>query len=156
MKITVIAIGKRMPDWVNQGFFEYANRLPKQFALELIEIPLQKRSKQSDLTRVIQHEGEQMLQAIPTGNTVIALDVLGKSFDTQSLSAKLGAFRDQAMDITLLIGGPEGLAPACLSRADVKWSLSQLTLPHPLVRVLLAEQLYRAWTLLIGHPYHRD
>lgn len=156
MKITIIAVGKRMPDWVNTGFFEYANRLPKQFAIELIEIPLQKRSKQTDLARAMQMEGEQMQQAIPNGNKVIALDVLGKSFNTPSLSAKLGAFRDQAVDITLLIGGPEGLSPACLERADLKWSLSQLTLPHPMVRVLLAEQLYRAWTLLIGHPYHRD
>lgn len=145
-----------MPNWVNEAYQEYANRFPKQFSLDLIEIPLRKRTKNADISRHMAEEGELMLKAIPAGNKVITLEVDGQSLNTPALSAKLQRFQDTACDISLLIGGPEGLAPACLARADARWSLSALTLPHPLVRVILAEQLYRAWTLMIGHPYHRE
>lgn len=159
MRIKLIAVGKSMPDWVNTGFQEYAKRLRSSITLELIEIPLAKRSKNADIARLMAREGEQMLQAVNSRHgspeTVIALDVQGKQWDTETLSTQLGKWRELSQDIALLIGGPEGLAPACLEKASMRWSLSALTLPHPLVRIVVAEQLYRAWSILSGHPYHR-
>ena len=155
MKINLVAVGKRMPAWVTDAYQEYAKRMPKQYALHLIEIPLGKRTKQSELQKLIRVESRAMLSAIPNNSYVIALDVLGMSLSTENLSEQLQRFSLAGQDITLLIGGPEGLTDECLERANARWSLSKLTLPHPLVRVLLAEQLYRAYTLLTGHPYHR-
>lgn len=155
MIITLIAIGKRMPDWVEAGFAEYRKRLPSDYRLHLVEIAAGKRGKNTDIARVLQAEGQSMLAAVPLNNTVIALDRLGHDWNTQQLSGKLRDWHDSAQDISLLIGGPEGLDDACLTRADLTWSLSPLTFPHPIVRVILAEQLYRAWSLTTGHPYHR-
>lgn len=155
MKIRLIAVGTKMPAWVEEGYTDYAKRLSADVVLELIEIPAGKRGKNADLARITEKEGEAMLAAIPQGDHVVALDVLGKSFGTEQLAGTLENWLPQGRNISLLIGGPEGLAPAALARAAEKWSLSKLTLPHPLVRVLVAEQLYRAWTLLKGHPYHR-
>lgn len=155
MKIRLIAIGTKMPGWVEEGYAEYAKRINGDITLELIEIPAGKRGKNADIARITDKEGEAMLAAIPAGDRVVALDVLGKSFATEQLSQTLAGWLPEGRHISLLIGGPEGLAPAALARAHEKWSLSRLTLPHPLVRVLLAEQLYRAWSLLKGHPYHR-
>lgn len=144
-----------MPKWVTEGYDEYAKRLPKDFALEVVELPMAQRSKNSDIAKAIRKEGDAMLAAIPPGDRVIALEVLGKAWSTHDLAAQTEQWRMEGHNVTLLIGGPDGLDPRCSNRADQKWSLSNLTLPHPLVRVLLAEQIYRAWTLMNNHPYHR-
>ncbi len=144
-----------MPAWVNEGYNEYAKRLPADFQLELIELPLGHRGKNADLARVKKQEGDQMLAAIPKGDRVIALEVLGKNWSTEKLALQVEEWRMDGRNISLLIGGPDGLDSRCSAMADQKWSLSALTLPHPLVRVMLAEQLYRAWTVIQGHPYHK-
>lgn len=155
MKIRLIAVGTKMPDWINTGFDDYAKRLTDDVRLELVEIPAGKRGKNADIARLTDKEGEAQLAAIGAQDLVIALEVGGKPLSTEDLSQNLGRWLQEGRNISLLIGGPEGLAPAARARADVQWSLSRLTLPHPMVRVLLAEQIYRAWTLLKGHPYHR-
>lgn len=156
MEMVLIAIGGKQPVWVNQGYAEYAKRLPRNCALRLVEIPLPKRPKNADPTPFIAREGEKMLAAIPAGARVVALDERGKAWSSRELSARLEDWMQDGRDVALLIGGPDGLAPACKARADEVWSLSPLTLPHGLARILVAEQLYRAWTLVSGHPYHRD
>ncbi len=155
MRIHLIAAGGRMPGWVQDGFKEYAKRLPKECALYLKEIPLHRRSKEGDTSRQIEAEGSQMTAAIPQHSYVIALDQGGQQWSTEELAQHLARWLHHGQDLALLIGGPEGLAPVCLERAAIRWSLSRLTFPHPLVRVIVAEQLYRAWSLLQGHPYHR-
>lgn len=155
MKINLIAVGKRMPDWIDAGYQEYAKRLKHPWQLTLTEIPLQTRHKSSDLTKLIQQEGSQMLQAITPKSRVITLTIDGELWDTPGLAQRLQNWHDQGMELSLLVGGPDGLAPECLQRAQGCWSLSRLTLPHPLVRVIIAEQLYRAWSILLSHPYHR-
>lgn len=155
MNIYLIAVGNRMPRWVEEGYHAYAKRLPSECALKLIEVAPGRRSKGADIARAIRGEGERMLKAIPRRCRVVTLEVEGKPWSTEQLSLKLGSWLADGPDIALLVGGPEGLADSCQQRADLRWSLSPLTLPHPLVRVLLAEQLYRAWSLLNNHPYHR-
>ncbi len=155
MRIYLIAVGTRMPAWVTQGFEEYARRLPADCALQLVEIAAGKRGKNADIARITRDEGERTLAAIPKGARVVALDVKGRSWSTGQLSQQLDGWRHKGRDIALLVGGPEGLAAECLARAEQCWSLSPLTLPHPLVRIVVAEQLYRAWSILNGHPYHR-
>ena len=144
-----------MPKWVNEGYQEYAKRLPNDMQLELVELPLGHRGKNADTARAIKAEGDSMLAAIPKGDKVIALEVLGKNWSTEALATNLADWRMDGFNVSLLVGGPDGLDPRCSALADAKWSLSALTLPHPLVRVLLAEQLYRAWTVIQGHPYHK-
>lgn len=155
MKVHLIAVGERMPGWVEAGFAEYAKRLPPECALRLVEIAPGKRTKNSDIPRLRAQEGERILAAIPKGALVVALEVKGRPWSTEALSAHLGEWLQGGRDVALLVGGPDGLDDACRARAELQWSLSPLTLPHPLVRVVLAEQVYRAWTLLKGHPYHR-
>lgn len=155
MKIRLIAVGTRMPDWVSSGYHEFAKRLTDDVRLELVEIAAGKRGKSADIARLTDKEGEAQLAALGSNDRVIALEVLGKPWRTEDLSQKLKQWLAEGRTISLLIGGPEGLSTAASARADEQWSLSPLTLPHPLVRVLLAEQIYRAWTLLKGHPYHR-
>ena len=142
-----------MPEWVEDGYNEYAKRMPPESKIKLHEINAGKRSKNSDINRLTQLEGEKMIAAIPKGAKVIALDVLGKALSTEQLADELKNWQASGQDIAILIGGPEGLADDCLKLASQKISLSKLTLPHPLVRVVLAEQLYRATTILKGHPY---
>lgn len=144
-----------MPPWVNSGFQEYVKRLPGECSLRLVEVAASPRGKNADLKRAIEAEGQRMLKAIPKNTTVVALEVGGKSHSTESLAQQLKSWMSSGRDVTLLVGGPDGLAPDCLAKAQSKWSLSNLTFPHPLVRVILAEQLYRAWSVLKGHPYHR-
>ena len=144
-----------MPAWIQQGFAEYAQRMPRECKLELLEIPLGKRARGIPVERAMESEGERMLSAIKPGDRVVALEVKGKSFTTEVLAGHLESWMGEGGDVCLLVGGPDGLAPPCIERADMSWSLSRLTLPHGLVRVLLAEQLYRAWTVTKGHPYHR-
>ncbi len=155
MQIHLIAVGDRMPAWVEAGYGEYAKRLPRECRLTLREIPAGKRTKGADLRRLIEQEGARQLAAIPGGCRVVALDRTGRQMDTEQLAAELKKRLAGGQDLALLVGGPEGLAPECLKRADDKWSLSLLTLAHPVVRVVLAEQLYRAWSILNNLPYHR-
>ncbi|PVZ72096.1 23S rRNA (pseudouridine(1915)-N(3))-methyltransferase RlmH [Pelagibaculum spongiae] len=156
MQIHLIAVGSKMPGWVVEGYQEYARRMPSDYRVTLVEIPAGKRGKNADIKRITEKEGELMLAAIPKGARVVAMEVGGKSWDTPGLARQMEKWHDEGRDLVLLVGGPEGLAPACVARADLKWSLSPLTMPHPLVRVVLGEQLYRAWSLIHNHPYHRE
>lgn len=155
MQINLIAVGTRMPAWVTEAYQDYASRLQRECALNLIEISPGKRHKGADLDKIINEEGARMLAAIPKSCLVITLDVTGKSWSTQQLSAQLENWMSSGRDVALLVGGPEGLSEACRQHADQHWSLSALTLPHPMVRVIIAEQLFRAWSILNNHPYHR-
>ncbi len=156
MLIHLIVVGTRMPTWVQTGYEEYAKRMPRECSLRLVEIPLAKRVKGTDIKRAREEEGERMLAALPKDCQVLALEVDGKAWSTEQLSAQVPKWLASGRDVALMVGGPDGLAPACRQRADQAWSLSPLTLPHPLVRVVLAEQLYRVWSLYKGHPYHRQ
>ena len=144
-----------MPKWVEQGVDEYCKRLPPELKLEVKEIALGKRGKGADIRRAIASEGQQMQAAIGDRDRVVALDVKGKPWSTEQLASNLRDWQLGGANISLLVGGPDGLAQECMDRADQRWSLSALTLPHPLVRIVLAEQLYRAWTINNNHPYHR-
>lgn len=156
MRINLIAVGTKMPAWVVDGFQEYAKRLPPECQLKLIEIPAAFRNKNASVEKIKKEEGEKIICAIPKGCQVIALDVLGKQWSTPALAQQMQRWMSDGRDISLLVGGPEGLSPECLSRAETRWSLSALTFPHPLVRVIAAEQLYRAWSIRKNHPYHRE
>lgn len=156
MQIQLIAVGNRMPEWVKTGYQEYAKRLPRECSLHLVEIAPGKRGRNADIPRIVRDEGERMLAAIPRDCQVIALEVGGKPWSTPQLATQLETWMHSGRDTALLVGGPEGLDSACRERADQLWSLSTLTLPHPLVRVMLAEQLYRAWSVVTRHPYHRE
>jgi 23S rRNA (pseudouridine1915-N3)-methyltransferase len=155
MRVRLIAVGTRMPAWVQDGYAEYARRLPREFRLELVEIPLEARTRNADLARLRDAEGEKMLRAAGAQARVIALDERGDALDTPAWARALAGWMQDGQDVCLLVGGPDGLAGACLARAQARWSLSRLTFPHPLVRIVVAEQLYRAWSLLHRHPYHR-
>ena len=155
MQLRILALGTKMPEWVNEGFHEYSERFPKGWSLELLEIPIEKRVKNADVSKLIISEGEKILKLIKPADYVIALDVKGQSWSTTQLANQLQTLSHQHSTIDFLIGGPDGLSEACLKKANVRLSLSALTLPHPLVRIMIAEQLYRAWSLLNNHPYHR-
>lgn len=155
MKINLIAIGAKMPYWINEGFRAYAKRLPPDFRLNLIEIPAGKRLKKADLNRLQEEESNALLNAIPKNSLAIAFDRMGEELSTTTLAKQLIQWHQDNQSIALLIGGPEGLSQTCLQQAARVWSLSKLTLPHPLVRVLIAEQIYRAWSIMMQHPYHR-
>ncbi len=155
MRVKIIAIGGKMPAWVEAGYSDYARRLSRGVSVEMVALPLGPRSKNACVQRAIAREGEAMLAAIPDSDRVIALDMKGKSWSTEQLAQNLSRWRMDGDNYSLLIGGPDGLASDCLTRCDAKWSLSALTLPHPLVRIVVIEQLYRAWTILQHHPYHK-
>jgi len=144
-----------MPAWVTQGYQEYARRMPPDCRLELVEIPAGQRRKNAPIDRVIKQEGEKQLAAVAKGSRIIALDVKGQPWSTEQLAEKLQQWMSEGRPPVLLVGGPEGLHSSCVAAADSRWSLSALTFPHPLVRVIVAEQLYRALSLLRHHPYHR-
>jgi 23S rRNA (pseudouridine1915-N3)-methyltransferase len=156
MRIHLIAVGTRMPAWVTQGYQDYAKRLPRECSLQLVEIPLGQRGKTRTAAQSRAEEGRQMLAALPKDCLVIALDVQGQAWSTETLADRLQQWLGSGRDVALLVGGPDGLSEDCLERAERRWSLSALTYPHALVRVIVAEQLYRAWTLSTGHPYHRS
>jgi 23S rRNA (pseudouridine1915-N3)-methyltransferase len=155
MKCRLIAAGTRLPDWVNTGFLEYQKRLRSPLVLELHEISVATRSAGENPQRAVQREGADMLASIGKDDYVVALAIAAKAMSTEQLSSWLAERLRQARPLAFLIGGPDGLSPQCLARADQSWSLSPLTLPHALVRVVVAEQIYRAMSLLAGHPYHR-
>ncbi|MEQ3725161.1 23S rRNA (pseudouridine(1915)-N(3))-methyltransferase RlmH [Alcanivorax sp.] len=156
MRIVLLAIGTRMPAWVTEGFNEYQKRMPPDMRMLLEEVPMPKRGK-GDSASQIRTEADALRKRLDKypGAKTVALEVNGRALDTHALSRKLGELKDVGQDLVLLVGGPDGLCPQLSASAQERWSLSNLTLPHPLVRVLLAEQLYRGWTLLTGHPYHR-
>ncbi|PLW84080.1 23S rRNA (pseudouridine(1915)-N(3))-methyltransferase RlmH [Kineobactrum sediminis] len=155
MRLTVITVGGKMPGWVKEGVAEYGKRLPRDLRLEWRELSLARRGSDSKPEQLRAREGEQIIRAVPSGDRVVALDVQGDSWSTPQLARELTAWQMSGANVSLLIGGPDGLSPECLALAERRWSLSALTLPHPLVRILLAEQLYRAWTITVNHPYHR-
>lgn len=155
MKLRIIAVGTRMPGWVETGCTEFSKRLPPTHTPELHELTVAKRSAGKSLAQVIADEDQRMLAAIRPREHVVALDQGGKNWTTEQLAANWGNWQQQGDDVCLLIGGPDGLGPDCLRKANQRWSLSGLTLPHPLVRVLLYEQFYRAWSIQQGHPYHK-
>ncbi len=155
MHIDLICMGQKMPTWIKTGFNEYAKRFPANCRLNLLEIPLRKRTKNADLVRLQHQEGERMLGAIAKSAYVISLDEHGQTWNTIQLTNQLAQWMREYNTVSLLVGGPEGLANTCKKRAQQSWSLSALTLPHQLVRVIVAEQLYRAWSQLNNHPYHR-
>lgn len=155
MKINLISVGTRMPGWVEDGVQEYARRLPADFSFQCLEVPLGRRSRGGDVTQAMKQEAGALLARIGPRDHVVALDVRGRSLTTEEMAARVGRVRDDGRHLSLLVGGPDGLADNCLQRADERWSLSALTLPHPLVRIVVAEQMYRVWSVLAGHPYHR-
>ncbi len=155
LKLTVISLGNKMPDWVLQGTNEYAKRFSDGIQLKLLEIPLIRRSKTSDLTRILEKETALIKEAIPSNTRLIALDIEGKSFSSEDLALKITKLQHISSHFCFLIGGPEGLSQEILQLCDERWSLSKLTLPHPLVRILLLETLYRAWSIINNHPYHK-
>lgn len=155
MRIRLLTITHKSPSWIQEGYEEYAKRLPATCALQLIEIPAEKRTANADLKRITEREGEKMLALIKPNHRVIALDVKGQLWSTEELAKTLEDWRQDGRNIDLLIGGPEGLARQCLQKAELKWSLSPLTFPHILVKLIVAEQIYRAFTILQQHPYHR-
>ena len=155
MKIRLLAVGTRMPAWVNDGVEEYRKRLPRDFSLEIEEIAPGHRGKNADVARAIAQEAERIEARLKGDEHIVALEVLGKAWTTERLAQEADAWRMEGRDVVLLVGGPDGLSSELSARAHQRWSLSPLTLPHPVVRIVLAEQLYRAWTLMVGHPYHR-
>ncbi len=156
MRVRLIAAGSRLPAWIDAGYADYARRLRTGLKLELTEIATARRGGRQDLTRALAAEGNRMLAAIGRRDYVVALEASGRALTTAELARWLESRLAAGRDLALLIGGPDGLAPEVLVRADFRWSLSPLTWPHGLVRVMVAEQLFRAYSLLRGHPYHRD
>lgn len=154
MRLRMVAVGTRVPAWVDAGFDEYARRLPRDNRLELVPVPAADRRNGRSVQDWQEEEADRLLAASQDCR-IVALDERGKGFDTAQLAQRMEAWRMDGRDVAFLIGGPDGLSQRCRKQADLNWSLSPLTLPHALVRVVLAEQLYRAWTVVIGHPYHR-
>lgn len=155
MQLMVAAVGQRMPAWVNEAWHEYARRMPAALSLELREVALAKRGKNADTRRLCSVESKALIEAMPTRARIVALDVKGRAWSTRTLALNLERWMGEGRDVGFMIGGPDGIATEIMQRADDRWSLGPLTLPHPLVRVILAEQLYRAWSITMNHPYHR-
>lgn len=156
MKIRIVAVGTKMPDWITAGYREYEQRLRKTQVIELIEIPLAKRTKTTDIASAKAKEADAIEKHLRSGDHIVALEVEGKALSTPDVAEQLSRWQMNARDTTLLIGGPDGLDERLHRRVDMQWSLSRLTLPHPLVRLVLIEQIYRGLMINAGHPYHRD
>lgn len=155
MKINVITIGTRMPAWITDGVNTYQQRMPADYCVKFTEISAIRRDKHTDINSALKKESEALLAKCLPSTVTIALDRLGKAITTKQLAQQLHEWHDLSQDINILIGGPEGIHPNYLAQIPHQWSLSKLTLPHPLVRVVLSEQLYRAYSIIIDHPYHR-
>ena len=155
MLLRVVAVGTRMPAWVEQAVSDYSARLPAEVRLEWREVRAAQRGRSADAARWLREEGARIEAALPPAARRVVLDERGRDIDTAGLARRLAAWREDARPVAILVGGPDGLDPALKTAADETLRLSSLTLPHPLVRVLLAEQLYRAWSINAGHPYHR-
>lgn len=156
MRVTILSVAHKMPAWIQEGLREYTRRMPPQIRVELAELRPEERGAGRDAGKAIAAEGERMLAALPQGATLLALDERGRAVSTQGLSVMLAQWMRDGAHPAFAIGGADGLAESVKARADKLLSLSALTLPHGLVRVLLAEQLYRAWSILARHPYHRE
>ena len=156
MRVTILSVGHKMPAWIQEGFQEYTRRMPPEVRVELVELKPEERSAGKPAAKAMQAEGERLIAALPAGSTVLALDEKGRSVSTQGLSVMLAEWMRDGSHPAFVIGGADGLDATVKDRADKLISLSALTLPHGLVRVLLAEQLYRAWSILARHPYHRE
>lgn len=155
MKLQLIAVGTRVPTWVETGFTDFTRRLPRDCRLELVAIAAADRRNGKGPDHWREHEADRLLAAVGKDMRLIALDVVGRGLSTEELADNLRDWRMDGRDVGLVVGGPDGLSARCLAAAEMRWSLSPLTLPHALVRVVVAEQIYRAWTLVTGHPYHR-
>lgn len=155
MKINLIAIGNKMPDWVDLASDDFSKRLPAEIKINSMLLPLIKRGKNPDIPRIVRDESRKLLAAVPKDSLLVALDVLGKPVDTVKFSKLLDSWLQHGQEVSIVIGGPDGLSEELLMQASLKISLSALTFPHPLVKVILLEQLYRAWSILNNHPYHR-
>lgn len=147
-------MGKKMPEWVIDAYKEYHKRIPAEYTINLVELPLTKR-KNASIDKIMDKEGALMRKQIKSGNKIIALTIDGTVLSSEKLATKLLHFQQNATNLSLMIGGPEGLNSCCTNIADEKWSLSALTLPHPIVRIVLIEALYRAWSINNNHPYHK-
>lgn len=154
MRLRVLAIGQKMPAWVDQGVEEYARRMPREISVEWLDIPPAKRGSATREKYRVQ-EAEAIEAKLSGKDYVVALDICGKAVSTELIAERFDQWQMQGEQISIVIGGPDGLHPNILKGAKERWSLGQVTLPHPLVRVILAEQLYRAWSVQAGHPYHR-
>jgi 23S rRNA (pseudouridine1915-N3)-methyltransferase len=155
LNIELLAAGTKPPAWTDAGFREYQKRLPREWRLLLKEVPVARRSKGKNLDQLKREEGDKMLAAIKPGAMVVTLDREGDIWTTEQLAARFEKWMQSYSDVQLLIGGPDGLDARCIERSNVSWSLSRLTFPHFLVRTLVAEQLYRAWSIMANHPYHK-
>lgn len=144
-----------MPAWVEEAGLDFIKRMPAEIKINSILLPLIKRGKNPDIPRIVRDESRKILSAIPKGSTLVVLDVLGQSVTTMKLSSLLDSWLQNAQDVSIVIGGPDGVSDELLSAASLKISLSALTFPHTLARVILLEQIYRAWSILNNHPYHR-
>ncbi len=152
----MLSPGSRMPRWVDEAVGEYSKRLPPELKLDIRDLPLGGRGRDSNPAKAMAEEARRIRDAMPARDRLVVLDVTGKSFSTEQLAERLADWLMSGDNYSIAIGGPDGLDPALVGAAELRWSLSPLTLPHPLVRVLLVEQLYRAWTINAGHPYHRS
>lgn len=156
MHIRLIAVGDRQPSWVDAAFDAYTARLPRQWQFRLEEIATAERRKGTKADTARFTEGERILAKLKPAELAVLLDESGRQFSSRELAVKLEDWQAMGQDLVFIIGGPDGVSPEVRNRANVTWSLSKLTLPHGLARVLFAEQIYRAWTMTTGHPYHRD
>ena len=156
MHIRLIAVGDRQPGWVDDAFHTYSTRFPREWKFRLDALGTARRGKNDRSGAAMEAEGEQILARIETGEQVVLLDERGKQLTSSELSKRLETWQSDGRDLCFVIGGPDGVSAAVRERADFTWSLSNLTLPHGLARVLFAEQMYRAWSLQVGHPYHRE
>jgi 23S rRNA (pseudouridine1915-N3)-methyltransferase len=155
MKIKIISPANKMPDWVNTACKEFQKRLDDSCKLEVLDIPLYKRGKNTDIKNLMEKEGKAMLALTHEHDRVVALDISGKTYSSEAFASQVQLWQQNGQNICFYIGGPEGLAENCIQRANQLMSLSALTLPHPLVRVVLIEQIYRANCIIKGHPYHK-
>ena len=155
MKALLISVCDKLPAWVKDGFSDYQARLKQSVPLEVLDLSLGQRGKNADLKRALADEGQRMLRAIPKNSRVIALDSDGISLSSEQFAQQLSGWQQDGRDLCFLIGGPDGLDQSCLQAAHVKLSFGAITLPHALVRIVLAEQLFRAVCVLSNHPYHR-
>jgi len=155
-EIRIVCLGTKMPKWVNLAIENYITRIPRsQFEVNLLEVPLIKRTRSSNIKNILEKESQKVLASVPQHFVHISLERTGKKIDSEMLSRQMCTWRDDAQAVAISIGGPEGFPASHIEKCNQLWSLSDLTMAHPVVRVVLAEQLYRGWSIMTGHPYHR-